>query len=203
MAEPDFIALSLHGKAYNVFVFVNHTVLSTEHRGTKGILHMLWLWQTLWSLGLDKHIASVKGFAHVFKTHPFISITNACLLVKKLILTATQWLLGLTFIHFHNIFVKVMDQKCLPIIYPHWEWILEAHKNAKHLHLLGVWVAPALFQRKSNTCRSKNSDKLHAVFWIRAVRKHYFLHSQVCFRWKFVQLALPVHSLAYTSFDYM
>lgn len=43
----------------------------------------------------------------------------------------------------------------------------------------------------------------YVVFWFGAVRKHYFVHPQVCFRWKFVQLDLAVHSSAYTSFDYV
>lgn len=29
-----------------------------------------------------------------------------------------------------------MDQECMPIVYQHWEGILEAHKNTKHLQLL-------------------------------------------------------------------
>lgn len=41
----------------------------------------------------------------------------------------------------------------------------------------------------------------YVVLWFGAVKKHHLVRLQVCFRLKSVQLVLPVHSLAYTSFD--
>lgn len=52
---------------------------------------------------------------------------------------------------------------------------------------------PVALKLWQSTCNMLFSD---LVPW-----GNYFVHPQVCFRWNFVQLLLPVHSLAYTSFD--